>query len=92
MKDQVSRLPLKKRGRRRKETYSEESMKAAIKDVADGKYGPKKAGKVHRVPASTVYDHVSCCVQHMHSGRRPALTAAEESMLESCIFSETRRG
>ena len=93
MKNQVSRLPLKKKGRKRKEKYSDESLKAAIKDVQTGKYGPKKAGKIHGVPASTIYDHVSGRVQHMHSGRQPAPAAAEESMLyEGYIASETRRG
>ena len=62
------KVAIEKERKKTKETYSAESLKAAVKDVEDGKYGPKKAGKVHRVPASTVYDHVSGRVQHMHSG------------------------
>ncbi|XP_029659180.1 uncharacterized protein LOC115233092 [Formica exsecta] len=51
-------MPRNYKRKTERQSWSEESMAAAIKDVMEGKMGYKKAAVIHKVPQSTLEDKI----------------------------------
>ncbi|KAK9881249.1 hypothetical protein WA026_015367 [Henosepilachna vigintioctopunctata] len=63
---------------RKRATWSDESLRAAVDDARSGRLSTYKASAQYGVPRRTIRNHLKCCILHKSLGRNVIFTKEQE--------------